>query len=206
MNWILLDDQLKYVSSYPQSGAIVVGSSGLNGSNLQAPLGYTGIPITKNGFLYIWVSNETPNWDVLFDNLKVAYYSGPLLEETHFYPFGLTMSAISSKALKTNYSRNNYKYNGKELENQEFQDGTGLEEYDYGARMFDPQLGRWMKIDPLADISRKWSPYNYAYDNPIRYIDLDGMIATESLSDWMDRKQDEDQNSIRGSLTKLFCS
>jgi hypothetical protein len=66
LNWILLDDQLKYVSSYPQSGAVAVTTSGT--LNI---LGYTGLPITKNGFLYIWVSNETPGWDAFFDNLVV---------------------------------------------------------------------------------------------------------------------------------------
>jgi len=67
LNWILLDDQLKYVSSYPQSGAVVVGAAGTLNT-----IGYTGLPITKNGFLYIWVSNETPNWDAFFDNLVVC--------------------------------------------------------------------------------------------------------------------------------------
>jgi RHS repeat-associated protein len=175
LNWILLDDQLNYVSSYPQSGAIVIGAAGtLN------VLGYTGLPITKNGFLYIWVSNETPSWDVFFDNLSVTQYTGPLLEETHYYPFGLTMAGISDKALKTKYAQNNYKYNGKELQNQEFSDGTGLEDYDFGARMFDPQIGRWNTIDPLSEKSRRWSPYNYTYNNPSRFIDPDGMKVVET--------------------------
>src|ERR1700676_1144901 len=130
LNWILLDDQLKYVSSYPQSGAMVVGNAGVLNT-----LGYTGLPITKNGYLYIWVNNETPNWDVFFDNLSGKHYPGPELEETHYYPFGLTMAGISSKALKPKYAQNNFKYNCKELQNQEFSDRTGLEDYDYGARM-----------------------------------------------------------------------
>ena len=107
LNWILLDDQLQYVNTYPQSGAVQAGTA-----DVLNTLGYTGIPITKNGYLYIYVTNETPGWDAFFDNLAVKHYTGPILEETHYYPFGLMMAGLSSKALKSGYAENKHKYNG----------------------------------------------------------------------------------------------
>jgi RHS repeat-associated protein len=180
LNWVLLDDQFNYVGGNSQSGAQQVGAAGTQSSGALQPALAQGVPISKSGYLYIYVSNATPGWDVFFDNLSITHYSGPLLEENHYYPYGLTMAGISDKAVKTQYATNKYRYNGKELQNQEFADGSGLEEYDYGARMQDPQLGVWHGIDPLADKNRRWSPYNYALDNPIRLIDADGMEPEES--------------------------
>jgi len=84
-----------------------------------------------------------------------------------FYPFGMSFVRNSEEdAHFGTGSYFNYKYNGKELQE------TGM--YDYGARFYMPDIGRWGVVDPLAETSRRWSPYTYAYNNPIRFIDPDG--------------------------------
>ncbi len=115
----------------------VVGST-----NVLNTLAYSGIPITKNGYLYIWVSNKTHGWDVFFDNLSVKQYSGAIMEETHYYPFGLTMAGISSKALNS-APDNNIKFQEQIFAHKEFSDGSGLEMYEFKYRMHDPQTGRF---------------------------------------------------------------
>jgi RHS repeat-associated protein len=171
VNWILFNDQFVPVAS--NCGYDLVSTSPDNVKSHS-----DAVNITNSGYLYVYCSNES-NVDVYFDNLQVIQTRGPLLETNNYYPFGLTMAGISDMAAKTPYAQNKYRYNGKELQDQEFNDGSGLEEYDYGARLQDPQIGVWHDIDPLANLNRRWSPYSYAFDNPIRFIDPDGMDGTD---------------------------
>ncbi|WP_408916038.1 RHS repeat-associated core domain-containing protein [Chryseobacterium sp. CFS7] len=88
-----------------------------------------------------------------------------MTDTNNYYPFGLNHieGMLSTSNFGGYYS---YKYNGKELQE------TGM--YDYGARFYMPDIGRWGVVDPLAEKMTRHSPYNYAFNNPIRFIDPDG--------------------------------
>ncbi len=95
-----------------------------------------------------------------------------IVKETNYYPFGLTQKGYNNLTTSLGSAgAKKYQYNGKEL-----QDDYGLDLYDYGARFYDAGLGRWFVPDPMAEVSRRWSPYGYTLDNPVRFIDVDGMI------------------------------
>jgi RHS repeat-associated protein len=123
-------------------------------------------------------TNPTFSWEYnLTDHLgnvraviapaATAGYS-TLLQQTHYYPGGMAMSQISTTAGSTN----NYLYNGKEL-----QTSFNLNWYDYGARFYDPALGRWHSVDPLAELNYQISPYAYCLNNPVRSYDPNGMYS-----------------------------
>jgi RHS repeat-associated protein len=202
INWIVFDEQFKWISGgFDMVGTAVNTTGTLKTHDLST---IPTIAIPKNGYIYVWASNES-KFDVFFDNLQLVHNRGPLVSESHFNAWGMELKGISSVALNFGNPENKYKYNGKELQSAEFSDGSGLEEYDYGARHYNAQIGRWMVIDPLTETSRRWSPYNYCYNNPLRFIDPDGMssiptqygVATPEELQADQEAEDRERNSSR---------
>ncbi|MCP4177716.1 MAG: hypothetical protein GY756_08115 [bacterium] len=106
-------------------------------------------------------------------NTRVTFDTdGNVLQEDSYYPFGMTMNGLSFTAQSLDpENKNKFLYNGKEL-----QDDHGLDWHDYGARMYDAQIGRFFTQDPLTQYS---SGYVYVGNNPISMIDPTGMWGHE---------------------------
>ena len=95
-----------------------------------------------------------------------------IIEESNYYPFGLKHKGYNNVTSSNGNSvAQKFGYNGKELSEE-----LGLQWHDFSARNYDASLGRWMNLDPLAEQMRRHSPYNYAFNNPIYFIDPDGMM------------------------------
>ena len=155
----------------------------------------SGGGIGGGGVSYNYVFNYTDH----LGNIRLRYAINPInqwleiVEEDHYYPFGFKHNGYNAQnyvfgsigegpveLIPTNpglLETYKYKFNG-----MEYQSEMGLDFYDFGARNYDPTLGRWMNIDPLAELMRRHSPYNYAFNNPIFFIDPDGMMGIGFVS------------------------
>jgi RHS repeat-associated protein len=143
----------------------------------------------KSGFVYIYCSNESPT-NVFFDNVQVVHSRSPLLETNEYYAFGLKMDGISYKAAGEISNKN--KFGNKELQSNEIDDGSGLEVYDFGARQYDYQIGKWTSVDPMSGERISFSPYNAMRNNPISNYDPSG-----ALDDWVETPDGEMQYDSR---------
>jgi RHS repeat-associated protein len=107
-------------------------------------------------------------------NVRTSFYKNPIshqlevLQRDNYYPFGLRQTVAGGN--------NKFLYNGKELQEE-------LGQYDYGARFYDPVIGRWTTVDPLAEMYDHLSPYNYGMNNPVRFTDPDGMAIEDQQED-----------------------
>ena len=116
-------------------------------------------PISGGYDYTYYLGDNLGNTRITFDTKTGAAVSQ---QQDDYYPFGLELPSLVT------FPKNEYLYNKKELQEE-------LAQYDYGARFYDPVIARWTTLDPLAELGRRWSPYNYVTNNPIRNIDPDGM-------------------------------
>ncbi|MCC3217105.1 RHS repeat-associated core domain-containing protein [Chryseobacterium sp. X308] len=129
---------------------------------------------TAEGYFNVETGKYVYNYTDHLGNVRVSYAKNgagtEIIEESNYYPFGLKHEGYNALVGNPSYK---YKYNGKELQE------SGM--YDYGARMYMPDIGRWGVVDPLAEASRQYSPYNYVLNNPIRLIDPDGRSPFDNV-------------------------
>ncbi|WP_295719982.1 RHS repeat-associated core domain-containing protein, partial [Mucilaginibacter sp.] len=133
---------------------------------VQTPEGRT-LPSTGKYIYEYNITDHLGNIRVMFGdkNNDGILTANEVTQTTDYYAFG---REITYSQGITAIPDNTYKYNGKELQKD-------IALYDYGARFYDPVIGRFTTVDPLAEQMRRHSPYNYGFDNPIRFIDKDGM-------------------------------
>jgi RHS repeat-associated protein len=145
-----------------QSKAYLFGSEYMNGelSRMQTAEGYVSKNLnwkdgsTEKKYPYSFtVSDHLGNIRVVVDE------QGQVQQKNEYTAFGVVQS--------TDPSKNKYLFNNKELQ-------TGTNYLDYGARMYQPELGRWNVVDPLAQKYSSYSPYNFTMNNPFRFVDPDG--------------------------------
>ena len=159
---LVFDADSNYVAAYTSTSQL--GSQALSGYQTLA----VQITAPVDGYMLAYVGNESDS-DVLFDDVEVLAMPGPQIQENQYDPWGMSLAGLDYNTPGVK-ALNQYQFNGKEK-----QPDLGLGWSDYGARMYDAQLGRWHSADPLADKMRRWSPYTFSFDNPIRFLDPDGM-------------------------------
>ncbi|GAF05553.1 DUF6443 domain-containing protein [Saccharicrinis fermentans] len=124
-----------------------------------------------------------------------------IVQTSSYYPFGMVMAQKKYNTAGANYQQNKYLYNGKELQDDDL-GGVSLDWYDYGARFYDPAIGRWNAVDPLAEKYLNYGPYVYAINNPILFIDPDGMRLDLN---WILKKNKEGEYK-RPELAQAFLA
>lgn len=180
-----------YRTAVPNISVSLGHTYNLNNSNTLSvdSINYVGDFIFENGQLskflfeggYATIANGQPTFhyytkDHLGNNRAVVNHNGTVEQVVHYYPFGAIYGDVG-----TDDALQRYKYNGKELDRMH-----GLNQYDYGARNYDPLMCRFTQMDPMAENYYNVSLYAYCANSPVNMIDPDGR-------DWIYASYDDEQ-------------
>jgi RHS repeat-associated protein len=197
--------------TYTADGEKLTKSSSLGVKNYVSGIEYKGTALEA---IYTSEGRCTPNGATAFfyeytikdhlGNARVSFRANgaavSVIQENHYYAFGMEMEG--SWAAQTGV-KNNYEYNGKEL-NEDF----GLNLSDYGARWYDAAVGRWWCVDPLAVVFASYSTYNFCLNNPTLLIDENGLNALPGMEGLPEEERlnsiaemQAKQNAIYGSTS-----
>lgn len=170
LNYLFYDERMQLVPEL--SGAFQA-----NGNGTWTQIGTTApIEIGQNGYLAVYLSNASqggqcePCSHVFFDQLVVNYSRGNLKAENHYYPFGQPINSLSAVAGSFTPNRHLYQSN-------EYRQDAGLNWMDFHNRQYDPQLGRFLAVDPMAAATAYMSPYTGMNNNPVSVVDPLGLIG-----------------------------
>lgn len=176
-NYIYLDGVLQFFSHPEGYVEPTPEQQPSTGNSSKSVKGFKNGETTQS--LYNYVFQYTDH----LGNIRLSYSdsdnngsinSSEIIEESNYYPFGLKQKGYNYIVNGGNDLAQQWKFGGKEYQEDNF-GGTNLNWYDFGARNYDPALGRWMNLDPLAEAMRRHSPYNYAFNSPMLFTDPDGM-------------------------------
>jgi RHS repeat-associated protein len=165
--YVLLDANYNYANQFGYAKVTSTARTGFERLYLEVTL-----PANFNGYLYTYVANESKvsTADVYFDDFSIVHKRNTsalqVVQVSDYYPFGLTSRSYQ----KESSISQDYQYSGKENQTQ-----LGLGWLDYGARMYQADVGRWLVIDPLSGSMEAASPYNFALNNPTTLVDILGL-------------------------------
>jgi RHS repeat-associated protein len=219
LNWLVFDRNFGFITGgfkQIETAGKETGSDVLHGF-VSSP----NITITQPGYVYIYLSNESmqaPNAspvpvEVYFDDFKVTQTKSPVIASQDYYPFGLAFNSYQ----RENSAENTYLYNQgtgeKTFKTERINDlGLNIDLTKY--RAYDPAIGRWWQVDPKSDKEgqEKWSPYEYSYDNPVRYNDPNGdcpecaVIAAKFIAIFSTLSNKESKGALNTLLTNSSTS
>ncbi len=173
LNYLMFNEQMELMPA-------MSGTFQANGNGSWTQMGTTApMVVPANGYLAVYLSNRSvlscgTCGDVFFDQLVVRLSKGELKEESHYYPHGLPIKNMGSAA--SGFTQNRRKYQSNEYITE-----AGLNWMDFQNRSYDPQIGRFLQVDPLAASTDMMSPYTGMNNNPVSIVDPLGLQGVNNM-------------------------